>query len=350
MDWGNLAKKATIGAVTGTTGLIANEIYDQINRNAENPGGVAPATTDRQKLQEDIRKRQESRQQELRQGIAGMSTGPYRNPDQDRLISTLLAQSRGEGPSAAQAQLQQATDQNMRQALAYAASSRGNPALAQQAAGRQRAQMSQQAVAQSAALRAQEQAAAQGLTQQAIMGRVSAAQAEQAQQDLMRRFYETGISESLGRQTQAQLGIEGLTSQEFQAGRQLESAERQAKAQRDAQILSGILGAGASVGAAAAASDKNVKKNISNLDPQALDEFFNAVKGKSFTYKKPGSPGQTAGDKVGFLAQDVKDTKLGKKLVSEGENGLQYDPQVLDGIMLAAIEKLYKQRGNSNAA
>jgi hypothetical protein len=76
---------------------------------------------------------------------------------QQQLIAELQRQASGQGaPSAAQAQLQQATDSNMRQSLAMASSGRGNPALAMQAADRNRAIASQQGVAQSASLMAQE--------------------------------------------------------------------------------------------------------------------------------------------------------------------------------------------------
>jgi hypothetical protein len=294
-------------------------------------------------IREEQKNRYDERQAELRAGL-GQGQPGFSNVDQNRLIQTLLAQSRGEGPSAAQSQLRQATDQNMRQALAFAASSRGNPALAQQAAGRQRAQIGQQAVSQAAALRANEQAAAQGLANQAIMGQIGAQQNQQAQADLMRRFYEQGLSDVLGQKTQAELGIEGMVSQEAQAAEQRKLAEKEGKRNREAQIISGILGGAATVGAGAAMSDKRVKKNISDLEPEALDEFFNAIKGKNFVYKNPNSAGQSEGEKVGFIAQDVKDTELGKKLVSEGTNGLQYDPQVLDGIMLAAIQKMYRSK------
>jgi hypothetical protein len=41
------------------------------------------------------------------------------------------------------------------------------------------------------------------------------------------------------------------------------------------------------------------------------------------------------------MAQDVKDTKLGKDLISEDESGLlKYDSQKLQGIQLAAIKFL----------
>ncbi len=77
------------------------------------------------------------------------------------LYSRLKDQANGIGPSLAQAQLQQATDQNMQQALAMAASARGsNPAIQAQQAAFARAQASQQSANQAAQLRMQEQMAA----------------------------------------------------------------------------------------------------------------------------------------------------------------------------------------------
>ena len=73
---------------------------------------------------------------------------------QSAQINTLQRAARGGGPSAAQDQLQLASQRNMRAALSMAASGRGNPALASQSAGNQRAIIGQQQASQSGALRA----------------------------------------------------------------------------------------------------------------------------------------------------------------------------------------------------
>jgi len=158
-------------------------------------------------------------------GTGGAGGGIIQNDDQAQQIAALQAAARGEGPSAAQDQLQLATDQNMRQALAMAASGRGNPALAMQGAGRQRALMSQQHGAQSGALRAQEMQSAQGQLAQAIQQKRA-----QDQADLNR-----------------QLGYAQLEAQQKMAYDANISAQKQAKSAKEAGMFSGILGAGGAV-------------------------------------------------------------------------------------------------------
>jgi hypothetical protein len=88
---------------------------------------------------------------------------------QDALAKALMAQARGEGPSLAQGQLQQATQQMQAQAAGAMVSQRGlNPALATRLIAQNQAAMSQQAAGQSAQLRLQEQLGAQGQLAQAL--------------------------------------------------------------------------------------------------------------------------------------------------------------------------------------
>lgn len=338
-----------LGAVVDPTGLgsaIADAVGGGLNPKQYTPGTSPTDTPERQAAIEANRKAIAARGGQLGKGLSQVNARPgFQNAQQQALIDQLLAQARGEGPSAAQNQLRAATDETMRQALAYAASSRGNPALAQQAAGRQMSQASQQAANQSAILRAGEQQAAQGLAQQALMGQISAGQQQAAQDDLMRRFYESGISDVVGRQLAADLGFEGLRSQDYATREGLSAQSIAAQNAQQSAILQGILSGAASAGTAAAiASDKTLKKDIGDIKESDLDQFFAAVKPKSYRYKNPGSTGQTAGDKVGFMAQDVADTRLGKKLIRDiGDGKKGYDPQVMEGVLLAAVKKVYEK-------
>lgn len=100
----------------------------------------------------------------------------------------------------------------------------------------------------------------------------------------------------------------------------------------------GIKGAGA---IATMMSDGDKKKQKQPITVDDLQEFFAAVKPKTFKYKDPGEQGALPGERVGFIAQDVKDTKLGQDLVSERDDGvLQYDPENLQGILLAALKEI----------
>lgn len=231
------------------------------------------------------------------------------------------------GPSAAEGQLQLATDQNMRQALAMAASGRGNPALAGQAAGRQRALMGQQSAQQASSLRAQEQQAASTQLGSVLQG---ARQAEAAE-------------------AQRQFGFDQLASNERQAQMQADAARDSAKAAAKGQQQSGMMGAAGSILSALVMSDEDEKMNKENVPDAEIDEFYKALQSKSFEYKDPQAAGASSGEKVGLMAQDVDQTKLGQKLFSDGPDGKkQYDPQVLDGILLAGMKKLMKDQNYGN--
>ena len=252
---------------------------------------------------------------------------------QGEQITDLQAAARGEGPSAAQDQLQLATDQNMRQALAMAASGRGNPALANQAAGRQRAMMSQQHGSQAGALRAQEMQSAQ----QQLSGALQA----QRGQDLADQ--------------QRELQYKQLEAQKQMQYDQMISNQKIAKSGggSDLDALMNVIGTGAAAyGAysAFAASDEDVKKNKSNVPDKDVDEFYKALQSKNFEYKDPHAAGSSGGEKVGMMAQDVEDTKLGDKLFKQAPDGTRgYDPQVLDGILLAGLKRVMKEQKYGDA-
>ena len=107
----------------------------------------------------------------------------------------------------------------------------------------------------------------------------------------------------------------------------------------------GIKGAGAAV---TMMSDGDKKKQKQSITIDDLQEFFGAVKPKTFKYKDPNEQGALPGERVGFIAQDVKDTKLGQDLVSERDDGtLQYDPDNLQGILLAALKEIGFKGGKS---
>lgn len=84
------------------------------------------------------------------------------------LAQALEAQAAGRGPSLAQDQLRMATDRNIAQQMAMAASGGGNAALARRQLGNQAAAMNQEAAAQSSIIRAQEQMAARQALAQAL--------------------------------------------------------------------------------------------------------------------------------------------------------------------------------------
>lgn len=251
---------------------------------------------------------------------------------QSAQINTLQRAARGGGPSAARDQLQLASQRNMRAALSMAASGRGNPALASQSAGNQRAIIGQQHASQSGALRAQEMQSAQGQLAQAIQA--------QRQQDI-------------GMEASVEVARERIASAEKIAGMQVDMNKADPKSDplgigMDWNELA-ALGVSAVTIMAYIASDERLKTDIEEITDGDVDEFFDAFTPKSFRYKHPEDPHQSAGEKVGMMAQDVRDTKLGKKLFSDREDGMSIlDPQVLMGIMMAGMKKIMKGQKHVN--
>jgi hypothetical protein len=162
--------------------------------------------------------------------------------DQEGLIDQLKLQAAGQGPSAAQAQLQSAKDQTMAQQMAMAAGARGSSALAgaQQAAQFNAAQASQQAGAQSAALRAQEQ-------QQATQN-LAGVLGQARQQDM-------GDADRFAQMTQfyERMGLDTRTAQ-LQAAMAMEQMKLQAQ-QMDADVFLRTQGQRLDQGAQNAAAD-----------------------------------------------------------------------------------------------
>lgn len=133
---------STVGnAIGGLTGGLAQGLTPQNNFQAQTPLNVA-------NLQGQINTSQGN--------LAGVQT------NQNALAQALLAQSQGQGPNPAQAMLNQATNQNVKQNAGLLASAKGiNPALAAMQAGQNAANIGQQAAGQGAVMGAQQQLNAQ---------------------------------------------------------------------------------------------------------------------------------------------------------------------------------------------
>jgi len=272
-------------------------------------------------------------------------------------LNQLNAQARGDGgPSQAQAALQGASDKNMRQALAMAASGRGNPGLAQQQAQRQIGQAGQATANSIGQLRAQEMQQAQAMQGNALQGfrgqdlgaeqaRLASMINQRGQNDAQERFYEAGKSQQLGAQTQSDLGYEALKAGNVNAANQYNQNMYQADVGAQNANVSGLTQAAATAAALYMSSDERMKQNISSVDPKQVEAFFKALSSKEFEYKNPKMEGASEGKKVGFMAGDVENTELGQKLFKKGEDGMsRYDPQVMDGILAAAIKNLMEKK------
>lgn len=219
--------------------------------------------------EERSRKRRIEREEELR-GTMGearpefqMERGQqqeFRQRQKD-LVDQLTAASMGEGPSAAQAQLEMATDRNLRQALALARSQRGgNPALAMRQAQQRQAEAGLEAGQQAAILRAQEQQAARdalagalqtGRSQDIDIAR-SQLQADlegQRMSDAMRQFYESQITGQREADLASALAYEQLRKSAFETAETARVGQfgqaQKAKGDLLRSVLSGIAGVGA---------------------------------------------------------------------------------------------------------
>lgn len=173
---------------------------------------------------------------------------------QQQLAQALLAQSQGQGPNPAQAQLAQATGQNVAHQGALMASQRGasaNPALIARQAAMQGANVQQQAAGQEATLEAQQQIAAQQALaqQQGNMGNMA----------LNQQGLESGM-----------IGNINNTNAQVASG----------NAQRQAGLMGGVMQAGGMLGAAALMANKGGKipgyaggGTIEFMDVPHLPEF-----------------------------------------------------------------------------
>jgi len=289
---------------------------------------------------------------------------------QQNLAAQLGAQAQGQGISAVPAVLQQAQDENVRRQMALAASMSGRALPAAQRQLLQQQALGGQGIAQQAAiLKAQEQQQAQqqlaallaqGRGQDITTGQANQATALQvalANQAAQQQAAQAGSEQALaGAQFEAQskadaakLNLEakqkrealeaeialgkaglqaGMDQTKLAATADVAAADLQAQSAQKGSIISGLGGLGAAM-----ASDKRLKHDIRNVSAKDLNEFFSAMKPKSYKYndEKYGD-----GTKVGFMMQDIENTKLGSMISRELPNGKKgYDPRGLEGILLA---------------
>ena len=217
------------------------------------------------------------------------------------LAGQLEAQAAGQGPSLAQAQLQQATDQNIAQQMALAASARGgNVGMAQRQAAQNAAAVQQQASQQSAMLRMQEQMAAREQLS-GLLGQGRAADQE-------------------GSIAQAEITEAGKA--------------------RKGKVIGGLMSGAAQMGAAAIMSDENAKTEIKPGAKQ-IESFLEAMKAHSYEYKDKEKHG--AGKHVSPMAQELEKTELGKSMVVDTPEGKMVDYGKGFGAMLAANAALHER-------
>lgn len=244
---------------------------------------------------------------------------------QGQLAQALMASAMGRAPSLADAVAQQQMAQGMNAISAQTASARGvNPALAargaQQAAASLQGQLAQQRIQGQLAEQMQAQ---QALGQVLAQARMQDQNLQKMQLDQIMFGNEARLQEALQRQ---QLNAQGRVASR---GNRFQNWQEQQETGRQ------ILGA---IGGGMAASDERVKTDINEVSKEDVKEFLSAIKPKSYKYKDTSKPGTSEGERVGFMLQDVQNTKLGKKITRRAPDGtLMYDRDNLHGIILAAL-------------
>lgn len=275
---------------------------------------------------------------------------------QSSLADTLTRAMNGQGPSVAQQQLQNATDRNMKQALALQASARGvNPGLASRQAQEARASASQEAAGQSAILRSQEQIAARGelanvlnqsrgqdlsaagLVQQTDLAnagfqqQTSLANAAATQQNNQFNVQAQMTQEQQRDQAIKDLQAQGIAVDEAALQRQIQQnqfaadlAARQEAARHGVAMQAGAqqaqaVAAGFQAAGTLLASDERVKKNVSDGEEPAR-KLLKRLRPKMFEYDDEHQHfGQ--GPRVGVMAQDVE--KGAPELVGTDRDGVK---------------------------
>lgn len=231
------------------------------------------------------------------------------NANQAQLDAALASALAGTGPSAAMSTLQAATDQNIAQQQAMAASARGsNVGLAQRGAMMNAAATQQQASNQAATLRAQEM--------------------QQAQQNMLSNLsnQDSFTSALINAGTARDTGQANLD----------ESSKK--RYQESAGNVIGGLGAGAG---AIAKSDENAKKSIEGASSE-IDGFLRAITGKSYEYKDSHKEDHTAGRGryVSPMAQDLEKTDIGRSMVKNSKGGKVVDYGKGFGALLASQARI----------
>lgn len=242
------------------------------------------------------------------------------------LIKTLSKTAQGKGPSLITGQLMQATNRNIAQQMAAAASQRGiNPALAARMATQNIADINQEAAFQA---------------NQARLAEIQAAR----EAELAARQAQSGATQAGG---QLATSTRGQSYQEMEGGRQsrLDQERMRAGAFEGAQKRKGefVSNIGQGLGIL---SDKTLKKDIKMSDKQ-IKSFLDGLENYSYKYK---------GNKetnYGVMAQDLEKSDAGDKMVDETPEGKMINFAKGLSTMLSAqahlnkrLKKLEKKRAS----
>lgn len=249
---------------------------------------------------------------------------------QSSLIQALQDQMVGRGASLADGQLRQATNRNLAQQLAIAASGRGvSPAIAQKMAAQNAASINQQAAADSAIIRQQEMLSAQQQLANALNS--------QRQGDLA----------ATDRDLSARMGKEQLSVQQQTGLNQTNSSAYGDAAKRRGDFISNI-GSGIM-----ALSDERTKAEKGD-GAKSIQSFLDSIGAHKYEYKDKFKDKSLAGDGifVSPMAQELEKTEIGKNMVFDTPDGKVVDYGKGLGAILAAqsalnerLKRIEKKKG-----
>lgn len=345
--------------ILGAAGVDPNKLGGQIFGNGEDPGilGVGMFDAKKYDINEgafkdggtyDSRRSQFANQ--LSQAMSRQAPtvqGVQINQDpanqvrgrQMTLADQLTAQAAGQGPSLATMQLKQASDRNLANAMAFAASQRGGGGLALRNVRNQQTDIMGQAARDAAMARMQEQLTAREQLAGVLQGTrgqdltVATSQAElqnaanlanqkalleqQGLNDAQARFYNQGMMDLDMKQREALMALEKLKTEQ-------QSSNNQARAQAYAGAASarGNLIGGVGSGIAAAFSDERLKEDVEEGEGD-LDKFLKGFslgqnKESNDPYSGQKKAGEAMGSGIGQALKSKPDTELAVKSSTTG--------------------------------
>jgi hypothetical protein len=216
-------------------------------------------------------------------------------------------------------------------------------------AARNTADIGTNAAGQASIAAGQDQASANNLLSQ-VLGQTRAQDIGVAQMEQQQIFQQAGLDQATSlANAQARLQTMGLNDQaalaylaQITGMNQAEMAARIAQENTALQqpgILPGLLQAGGQVaGAAAMASDRNLKTDIKEAG-RDIDELLSTIKPYAYRYtdEKHGK-----GERIGIMAQDLQRSKRGRELVTglPGGEGLGVDVNKALSATLAGLARV----------
>jgi len=288
-------------------------------------GEVGLTTEDKARfsdLQREIEGSEQARQKGILQSMASRGAGGSGSE-----LAMRLASSQGSADRASRAGTQMGAEAaaGRRQALSQAS----------QVAGQMHGQESK--AAQAKDIIAQFNVSnRQSIAQRNLMEQQRIADQRQA----IQRQQEQYNKEVIGKQYGQQMEKAGAISQARTGVAQNFSNQAAAASNAAAQKTAAKYGlAGSAIGATGSAvSDVNVKEDIKPIKSEELSELLDKVQGYKYNYKddKYGE-----GEHSGVMAQDLEQSKLGKKFVQEDEEGVKrIDYNQMAGTILASQAEL----------